>query len=207
MAFLLLADGAAALAVPPCAGASSPQQLHRVHTISLSGSINGDDDWLGGGQSGTGGPSGNADDEIEDAQVFRKKGGSFRPHKPKDNRDKLLFDVTEITPPPTKLGVFRLEPSAACGDLISARVPVEGEPEKVEQAFVIKKVSYRYAYSQGGYRMVSKGAEVKQASRDSTEKFLKRMISGFDTDAAEDAGALDRAPAARERRRLTDEFE
>jgi hypothetical protein len=89
-------------------------------------------------------------------RVFRKKGGTFRPHVSKDDRDKLLFDITEITPPPRKLGTFRLEPSAACGDLISARVRVEGESEKVEQPFIIKKVSWKYEYLQGSYRMVAR---------------------------------------------------
>jgi len=72
-------------------------------------------------------------DDIEDAQVYRKRKGQFKPHKPKDSRDKLLYAVTEVTPPPTKLGLFRLEPSAGCGDLICAPVRVDGEREKSEQ--------------------------------------------------------------------------
>merc|ERR1719265_191944 len=83
-------------------------------------------------------------DEVEDAQVYRKRKGQFKPHKPKDSRDKLLYQVTEVTPPPTKLGLFRLEPSAGCGDLISAPVRVDGEFEKSEQTFVIKRVAYQY---------------------------------------------------------------
>lgn len=136
-------------------------------------------------------------------RVFRKKGGTFRPHVSKDDRDKLLFDITEITPPPRKLGTFRLEPSAACGDLISARVRVEGESEKVEQPFIIKKVSWKYEYVQGSYRMVAKGADVKMVSRDSTEKFLNRMLpSKSPADDAEEE-ALDRAPS-RQREMIDD---
>ena len=85
-----------------------------------------------------------------------------------------------MTPPPTKLGQFRLEPSAGCGDLISARVRIDGEPEKVEQAFIIKKVQYRYQYQKGQYRMVGKGAQVKMASRDALEKFYERMLPRTD---------------------------
>ena len=54
--------------------------------------------------------------------------------------------------------VFRLGPQAACGDLISAPVRLNGEEEKVEQTFVIKKVSYRYQYERGAYRMTGKAA-------------------------------------------------
>ena len=75
------------------------------------------------------GELGDEDGIVEDATLFRKKKGTYRPSKPADDRDKLLYDVTEVTPPPTALGQFRLGPSAACGDLISAR----------DQTFVIKR--------------------------------------------------------------------
>ena len=73
------------------------------------------------------------DQEPEEAVLYKKKKGAYKPYQPKDNRDKLLYQVTEITPPPKKLGLFRLGPSAGCGDLISARVRLDGEAEKVEQ--------------------------------------------------------------------------
>ena len=101
-----------------------------------------------------------------------------------DDRDKLLYDVVEMTPPPTSLGMFRLGPLAACGDLISARVRVEGDAEKSEQTFVIKRVSYRYSYERGRYRMVGKGAQVKMASRDAVESSLQRMLPGDDATGA-----------------------
>jgi len=94
--------------------------------------------------------------------------------------------VTEITPPPTKLGLFRLEPSAGCGDLISAPVRVDGEFEKSEQTFVIKRVAYRYEYQGGAYRMTGKRADVKKASRDAAEAFFERMLP-----KDEDMSALD----------------
>ena len=71
--------------------------------------------------------------EPEEAVLYKKKKGAYKPYQPKDNRDKLLYQVTEITPPPKRLGAFRLGPSAGCGDLISARVRLDGEAEKVEQ--------------------------------------------------------------------------
>ena len=90
--------------------------------------------------------------------------------------------------------MFRLAPTAGCGDLISARVRVEGEEAKTEQAFVIKRVSYRYAFERGSYRMVGKRAGVKRASRDAVESFLKRMLP--DDDAS--AGSADAdAPTSR----------
>ena len=116
------------------------------------------------------------DDSIEDAKLFQKRKGKFSEKKPKDNRDKLLYKVTEITPPPTDLGQFRLGPTAACGDLISAPVRMDGEAEKVDQTFVIKRVSYRYEYQRGTYRMVGKGAMVKRTDRHATEEWLMRML-------------------------------
>ena len=71
-----------------------------------------------------------------------------------------------------------LGPSAACGDLISARVRIDEDAEKTEQTFVIKSVSYRYEYQKGAYRMVGKGASVKMASRDLQEQCLERMLDG-----------------------------
>lgn len=127
--------------------------------------------------------------------------------------DKLLYDVTEQTPPPRKLGQFRLGarrarrqlrcvhawcgappgkglhvcaesrhafarpdlpvhpgPSASCGDIISARVRLDGDTDKSEQTFVIKRVSYRYEYQRGSYRMVGKGAQVKMVRTSQSER-------------------------------------
>ena len=124
------------------------------------------------------------EDIVEDAQLFKKQKGTYKAHVVKDDRDKLLYDITESTPPPTMLGQFRLGPSAGCGDLISARVRLDGEAAKSEQTFVIKSVSYRYAYQRGAYRMIGKGASVKRADREMTERFLKRMLPKEDSAAA-----------------------
>ena len=117
-----------------------------------------------------------ADVQEVDATLFKKRKGAYKPYQPKDDRDKLLYRVTEVTPPPRVLGNFRLGPSAGCGDLISARVRLDGESEKIEQAFVIKRVSYRYEFSGGRYKMAGKGAYVKQASRDAVETSLSRLL-------------------------------
>ena len=55
-----------------------------------------------------------------------------------------------------------------------ARVRVDGE--KIEQAFVIKRISYRYEYQRGAYRMVGKGADVKSQARESVERWMTRML-------------------------------
>ena len=117
------------------------------------------------------------EDVVEDAQLLRKRGGKFKPAK--DDRDKLLYEVTEVSPPPQNLGRFRLGPSAACGDLISAR----------DETFVIKKVSYRYEFSRGSYRMVGKGAMVKRTDRHATEAFLERMLPPDEPTRADAEGA------------------
>lgn len=133
------------------------------------------------------------DDEAEEAKLIKKK-GSYVPYKPKDNRDLLLYDVVDITPPPKKLGMFRLDPKASTGDLISAPVRVEGTEEKIDQFFVIKKVEYKYKYLSGKYRMVAKGAHVKAARRELTESFLKQLLpelrdSSLDPDEGDAAEA------------------
>jgi hypothetical protein len=132
------------------------------------------------------------EEDVEEATLYKKRKGSFRPLQTKDNRDQLLYKVTEITPPPRKLGNFRLGPSAGCGDLISARVRLGEDGEKSEQTFVIKKVSYRYEYQRGAYRMVGKAAGVKAASRDAVESVLNRMLP-------DEAGSSDVAPQLSDR--------
>jgi hypothetical protein len=135
---------------------------------------------------------GTSDDDVTEAQIFRKKRGTFQEYKPKDNRDKLLYDVTEVTPPPTKLGKFKLEPSAGVGDLMIAN----------DQTYVIQKVSYRYTYEAGALRMFAKGAAVKKASREATESFLRRMLptegDGVSPPAAD--GSSDADEQSRQRR-------
>jgi len=76
------------------------------------------------------------------------------------------YTVTEMTPPPRRLGLFRLEATAGCGDMI----------EVDDVSFVIRKVAYQYQYIGGAYRMVSKAAKVKKTSRDSVERFMERLL-------------------------------
>ena len=126
-----------------------------------------------------------AEEGIEENVELLKKTrkGTFKAYKPKDERDRLLYAVTEVTPPPTKLGTFRLSPNAGCGDLISAPVRAGGRGNA--HTYVIKRVSYRYSYQSGSYRMVGKEVDVKKTSRDATEAFLERLLPR-DADGAED---------------------
>ena len=62
--------------------------------------------------------------------------------------------------------MFRLAPNLGCGDIVDLR----------DDAFVVKRISYRYAYSAGRYRMVGKGAAVIQAGRAGIEKALGRLL-------------------------------
>lgn len=63
------------------------------------------------------------------------------------------------------------DPSLGCGDIVS----------HADSNFVIRKVSYRYQYVGGSYRMVSKAADVKEASRDAVESFMTRMYGRRDS--------------------------
>lgn len=105
-------------------------------------------------------------EEAKEATLLKKRKGKFVPHKVKDNRDRLLYSVTEVTPPKRTIGEYRLDANAGCGDMICVG----------EETFVIQKVGYRYVYVSGAYRMVGKQAYVKKASREGTESFLERML-------------------------------
>jgi len=108
---------------------------------------------LGEGGEGEGG------EEEEEATVYkRKKGGYVK--RPVDDRDRLPYELTDVTPPERRLGTYRLAPNLGCGDMV----------ETSEDAFVVKRVSYRYAYRAGRYRMVGKGANVVKAGRFGIEK-------------------------------------
>ena len=48
--------------------------------------------------------------------------------------------------------------------------------ETAEDTFVVKRISYRYAYSAGRYRMVGKGASVVKAGRLGIERALGRLL-------------------------------
>eukprot|EP00967_Tisochrysis_lutea_P031428 scaffold37056_cov36-Tisochrysis_lutea.AAC.1 len=108
------------------------------------------------------------DEPLGEARVFRRRRGSFQPYKPKDARDSLLFSVTLMTPPERGLGTFRLDPNTGCGDIIQLA--------DTGQAYLIKSVAYKYAFSHGAYRMVAKSVKVKEAARDSVEKWMARML-------------------------------
>ena len=113
-----------------------------------------------------------ADDDAEDTEVVEdavlgkrtKRGVKFK--RPLDNRDSLLYRVFDTSPPRAALGLFRLDPTAACGDLL-----VVGD-----RNYIVRKVSYRYVYTQGAYRMVQKVLDVKETGRDAVEKSLGRML-------------------------------
>ena len=48
--------------------------------------------------------------------------------------------------------------------------------DTAEDTFVVKRISYRYTYSAGRYRMTGKGASVVKAGRLGIEKALGRLL-------------------------------
>ena len=64
------------------------------------------------------------------------------------------YRVFDTSPPRAALGLFRLDPTAACGDLL-----VVGD-----RNYIVRKVSYRYVYTQGAYRMVGKVLDVRESA-------------------------------------------
>ena len=116
--------------------------------------------------------------EGEEATVYKRKKGGYRAYKPQDNRDQLLYRLTEVTPPPRFLGQVSLAPTLACGDL------VELTSDGNRDAYVVKRVAYQYQYSSGRYQMVGKGASVVKTSRDGIEKALGRLLRRPEEDAS-----------------------
>eukprot|EP00320_Phaeocystis_rex_P020490 CAMPEP_0119073390 /NCGR_PEP_ID=MMETSP1178-20130426/64920_1 /TAXON_ID=33656 /ORGANISM="unid sp, Strain CCMP2000" /LENGTH=167 /DNA_ID=CAMNT_0007055467 /DNA_START=1 /DNA_END=504 /DNA_ORIENTATION=+ len=117
------------------------------------------------------------DEEVEATVYARKKGQYVK--KPVDNRDRLAYELTDVTPPERRLGTYKLAPNLGCGDMV----------EIAEDTFVVKRISYRYAYSAGRYRMVSKGAAVVKAGRLGIERALGRLLP--EKDGAEANGSCD----------------
>lgn len=100
------------------------------------------------------------DDEDDEMTMFRK--GTRRPYK----GDLLPFDVSVVSPPPSYLGRFQLDPRTHCGDVL----------EHDGQQFVVKKVRMQYKYSAGAYKMVKKTIEVKSLARKALESYLERVL-------------------------------
>ena len=95
----------------------------------------------GGTMGGTDWPDG-----VTNATLLSRRG-----KLKKDNRDALLFDVVEATlPEGTRLGLFRLEPTAGCGDLIQI--------SETDSCYAIKKVSYVYARAHLSELFISAGS-------------------------------------------------
>lgn len=158
---LLLAPLAAhglLLSPPAISSPSAALALSRIVEPRLCAQSNGQEQWHAEGE----------DDGVMEAVVFRKRRGAFRPYKPKDNRDSLLFTVNLVTPPERPLGTFRLDPNTGCGDIIQLAA--------TGQAYLIKSVAYQYSFAAGAYRMVAKSVQVKEHSRDYLEKFMVRML-------------------------------
>ena len=56
-----------------------------------------------------------AAEEEEEATVYtRKKGGYLK--RPVDNRDRLPYELTDVTPPERRIGTFKLAANLGCGD-------------------------------------------------------------------------------------------
>lgn len=130
--------------------------------------------------TGVPGGDGNDDDELrEDMSLSKKKGNSWKKFKNKDTRDMLPFDVINMTPPETKIGVFRLQPHTNCGDLLTWK----------DESFLVKRVTCSYRYMGGALRMFKKTAQVVELNRAFQERSLERSFkTDFDTDEPTAAG-------------------
>ncbi|CDF39466.1 unnamed protein product [Chondrus crispus] len=103
----------------------------------------------------------NSDDDISSGMnVFRK------PSRRPSNGDVLPFDVSIVSPPPSYLGRFKLDPHTNCGDVV----------EHDGMHFVVKKVRMQYKYSAGAYKMVRKTIEVKSLARKALDSYLERVL-------------------------------
>ena len=158
------------------------------------------------GEGAEGGEDAEVEEDGEATVYARKKGGFVK--KQVDNRDRLPYELTDITPPERKVGTFQLAPNLGCGDSETPPTPARHpfiplqhtapsdsclRPAVVdtpEDTFVVKRISYRYTYSAGRYRMTGKGASVVKAGRLGIEKALGRLLPTPDTREGE-AGTAD----------------
>lgn len=101
----------------------------------------------------------NEETEEGEMKVFRKGKKQYQ-------GDLLPFDVSVVSPPPTYLGRFKLDPRTHCGDVV----------EHDGQQFVVKKVRMQYKYSAGAYKMVKKTIEVKSLARKALESYLEKVL-------------------------------
>lgn len=79
----------------------------------------------------------------------------------------LPFDVNIISPPPRRLGSFRMDPRTHCGDIV----------EHDGQAYSVRRVRMRYRYKRNeGLKVTRKTLEVKSLARKAVERFLKAAL-------------------------------
>lgn len=109
--------------------------------------------------------SGNSVDRSGEMTVLSRK------KWPRDNRDKLPFDVYVTTPPPYYLGQFMLDPRAHNGDIL----------EYQEHAYVIKRTRLHYYYRNGEFRVGRKSVDVNTVARSHINNFLDRIYSSPNT--------------------------
>lgn len=95
----------------------------------------------------------------DDMTVYRE--GAKKPL----SGDLLPFDVQIVSPPPSFLGRFQLDPRTNCGDVV----------EHNGHHFVVKRVRLRYKYSGGTYQVFRKHIEVKSLARKALESYLERV--------------------------------
>jgi hypothetical protein len=113
------------------------------------------------GNESAGNPPGNSGDPADEMTVFSRK------KWPRDNRDKLPFDVYVTTPPPYYLGQFMLDPRAHNGDIL----------EYQDHAYVIKRTRLHYYYRNGEFRVCRKSVDVNTVARSHINSFLDRIYS------------------------------
>ncbi|BAM79168.1 hypothetical protein CYME_CMD094C [Cyanidioschyzon merolae strain 10D] len=111
-------------------------------------------------EPGENGPRNSGDSSGEMAVISRKKW-------PRDNRDKLPFDVYVTTPPPYYLGQFKLDPRVHNGDIL----------EFQNHAYVIKRTRLHYYYRNGEFRVGRKSVDVNTVARSHINSFLDRIYS------------------------------
>mmetsp|Transcript_10666 Transcript_10666/g.15960 ORF Transcript_10666/g.15960 Transcript_10666/m.15960 type:complete len:159 (-) Transcript_10666:56-532(-) len=108
------------------------------------------------------------DDEelIEGAKIVKKLGRKYVEYVPKDNRDRLPYDVYTAWPPQKKVGRFSLSPCTGCGDMIHHNA----------NTYIIRRVTCHYKFKDGSYKMFKKEAHATELFRAATERIAEKMF-------------------------------
>ncbi|KAL4538079.1 hypothetical protein Ndes2526B_g04076 [Nannochloris sp. 'desiccata'] len=87
------------------------------------------------------------------------------------NQDSSWYEVEDMSPPPTRLGVHDLPKNTHNGDTITIEVEAQA------QDYVVQRTVLRYKLERGRYRPKERRLEVRKTGRFLYNKFLENVYN------------------------------